>query len=97
MHTLHHQLTLPFGSSLVPNTQSFWLVDHNDVYQQFTCVDHTVLALAPYRLGLAVSASPRVSAYGFPRVLLRQLHTIGLPLDRMCRWALMDELNRPGF
>ena len=54
-------------------------------------VNHTVLALAPYRLGLAVSASPRGSAYGFPWVLFRQLHTMGLLPVRMCRWALVDE------
>ncbi|CDQ09832.1 protein of unknown function [Acidithiobacillus ferrivorans] len=54
-------------------------------------VDHTVLALAPYRLGLAVSVSPCGSAYGIPRVLFRQLHTMGLLPIRMCRWALMDE------
>ena len=52
---------------------------------------NTVLALAPYRPGLAVSASPRGLAYGFPRVLFRQLHTMGLLPVRMCRWALMDE------
>ena len=71
--------------------QSFWLIILHGVYQQFTCVDHTVIALALYRPGLAVSALPRGSAYGFPQVLFRQLHTMGLLPVRMCRWALMDE------
>ncbi len=54
---------------LVQAYQFVWLVLRNGIYQQFTCVNHTVLALAPRRLELAVSASPYGLAYGFPWVL----------------------------
>ena len=42
-------------------SQHLWLVIDHDVYQRFTFVDHTMLALAPNRLMLAVVISPHGS------------------------------------
>jgi hypothetical protein len=45
--------------------QQLWLVRINDVYRQFTYINHTLLALAPLRLLLADSTSPHGSVYGY--------------------------------
>ena len=57
---------------------NLWLAPHHDIYESSPMLSLLLLTLAPHRLLLAASTSPRGLVYRFRRVRFRPLHTPGL-------------------
>ena len=57
---------------------NLWLAPHHDIYESSPMLSLLILTLAPHRLLLAASTSPRGLVYRFRRVRFRPLHTPGL-------------------